>query len=248
MEHVQVKHPKPPNFKPEPLFPPGHMWAGTKRCTAWSRNNGRQCNARALRGKTKCRYHGGGTPRGIASPHFEHGRHSKVMPVRLAASYEASLKDNELLALRSEISLIDARVSELIGKIDTGESGKLWNDLRLHMRDVDDFTAAANRLPNGDPERIRLVAAANESLNKVRQLIRRGSEDWMVWQDIHQNIELRRRLTESEQRRLVAMQTMVTSEQAMSLIGALTAAVNRYVTDRQVLGKIQEEFIRLSER
>src|SRR4051812_32142589 len=95
----------------------------------------RECGAR-MRGGTpchlapmpngRCRMHGGATPRGPALPQFKHGRYSRSLPTRLAAQYEAAQSDPVLMELRDEIALNDARLADLLGRVDTGESGSLW--------------------------------------------------------------------------------------------------------------------------
>lgn len=242
----RILYKKPADFIPEKTFPAGHKKAGSSRCTAWSSRHNRQCGNSPMLGKTKCAYHGGKSPSGLASPNFKSGRHSKVLPARLAANYQASLEDGELLSLRSEIALIDARTQELIGKIDIGEAGKLWLDLKDSLSLFDSLQRQASSMPDGDDRKRDLLRASAETLNDIRNSIRRGAADWMIWKEIKDNLEDRRRLVESEQKRLIAMQTMVTAEQAMILVAALTASVRKYVTDNKLLGKIQNEFVRLT--
>jgi hypothetical protein len=198
-----------------------------------------------MRGKTKCASHGGKNLSGMASPTFKHGRYSKVLPARLAANYEASITDQELLSLRSEISLIDARVMELISKVDSGEAGKLWLDLQKSMAEFDNLQRQASAAYDDEKKRADLLKASADTLNSIKGMIKHGASEWMIWQEIADGLENRRKLTETEQKRLVAMQTMVTTEQAMILVSALTAAVKKHVTDVQQLSKIQTEFVRL---
>lgn len=58
-------------------------------------------------------------------------------------------------------------------------------------------------------------------------------------------IDQRRKLVESEQKRRVAMKTMMTPESAMALVAALLDAVKRNVSDRATLAAIGTEFDRL---
>ncbi len=53
-----------------------------RQCTATSKRTGERCRKSAMLGRTVCLAHGGRTPRGVASPHFKHGRHSKQLPFR----------------------------------------------------------------------------------------------------------------------------------------------------------------------
>lgn len=54
-------------------------------------------------------------------------------------------------------------------------------------------------------------------------------------------IEQRRRLVETERKRLVDMQQMITTEQAMLLVGALLGIIRARVNDRDILAAIQSD-------
>lgn len=58
------------------------------------------------------------------------------------------------------------------------------------------------------------------------------------WEEIADNLELRRRLTESEFKRLHALQQLLTIEQAMTLVGRLLAIVRTHVSDQSILAAI----------
>ena len=64
----------------------------------------------------RCNLHGGKTPIGAALPQFKTGRYSKYLPARLAERYHEAERDPELLSLRSELALVQARLAELISK------------------------------------------------------------------------------------------------------------------------------------
>lgn len=83
-------------------------------CSNWAMSNGR------------CRMHGGSTPSGIASPHFRHGRYSKVLAGGMLTAFQESLADPDLLELQREIALVDARVSKLLSSRPTGQA---WDEI-----------------------------------------------------------------------------------------------------------------------
>jgi len=80
--------------------------------------------------------------------------------------YRESLSDPELLNLRSEISLLDARVGEVLNSLDTGESGRLWRELQS-LRSL--FLTAQRKR-----DEVRMA----ESLNDLLSAIGRGSADF----------------------------------------------------------------------
>lgn len=227
------KYPKPDDFKPEPTFPEGHSRAGQPRCQAWSRRHGAQCGCYPIRGRKTCRMHGGNTPAGIASPLWKHGRTSRYLPTRLQESYEASISDKELLTLRHEIAVIDARINDLFQRVDIGESGKLWLKSKEVLLDLRKALATQD------------TRKTTEALIELDGLIRQGSSDYAAWDEVQTAIELRRRLVETERKRLMDMQAMISSEQATSLIHALSLAVKENVVDSITLSRIQTAFTRI---
>jgi hypothetical protein len=96
----------------------------------------------------RCRMHGGATPRGVASPHFKHGRYSKALPVRLAAVYEQARTDDDLLAVRDEAALVQARIGELLTCLaddDAAEGDeRIWREV-LRMIDALRKASASER-------------------------------------------------------------------------------------------------------
>lgn len=192
------------------------------QCRATAKHTGARCRAQAMPNGL-CRVHGGATPRGLASPHTTHGRYSKHLPTRMLANYEHAQRDPELLNLREDISLVDARLGDLLKRVDTGESGKLWRDLRTAWRAV---TQAAT-----EDDHVLAIAA-------LGPLIERGYLDTQAWGEISGLLEQRRKLVESERKRLIEMQQMMTMSQAQLLIARLYDVVSQHVSDRATLAAI----------
>lgn len=190
------------------------------QCQAKSKRTHEQCRRHASIGKKVCYIHGGRTPSGAKSPHFITGRWSRAMPVRLLERYHEAVNDSKLLELRAEIALCDARVCDILGRTDTGESGVLWQSLRDTYQQ---FEAGRDRY---DSE------AVMRSLQEIGALIHRGADDIDAWSEIMIVIERRRKLTESEWRRLVRLRNVVTAEEVLTLIEALSQCVRRAVDEK----------------
>lgn len=230
-----IKYSKPPDFEPIPDFPEGHHNYGKPRCQAWSPNQGRQCLGIAMRGGDKCRVHGGRTPKGIASPHFKSGRYSETgLPAGYLETYHKSLSDSELLSYRDDLALLEARQVFIITNLDKMPSFEIWKQLNFAY---EQFERATKKQ---DPQ------ASATAINDIRSLIKRGLTEWMQWQEIMSIQEQKRKLGESERKRLTEMQQLVTVERVLALMAALTDSVKRNVTDRTILSKIQRDFERLS--
>ena len=179
-----------------------------------------------MKGKRVCTVHGGLTPGGIASPHFKTGRHSKHLPERMAEKYQESINDPELLALDAEISLVDARLEDLLSRVDTGESGALWKTAQSAFFDF--------RNANASADQDKMTVALTE-LNRILNL---GVNDYKAWDEIGNMLEQRRKLSESERKRRMDMEVVITVERQMVLIGAVVALIKENVTDRKSLQAI----------
>jgi ADP-ribose pyrophosphatase YjhB (NUDIX family) len=200
------------------------------QCTATSKQSGEQCKRHAVTGSTKCKFHGGASLVGIASPSFKTGRYSKDLPTRLAARYAEAISDASLLELRDEIGLMGVRLGELLGRVDTGESTQRWQTLQIAYVNLQD---AARRT---DPLAFRVA------LNALGSAIEAGSQDYHTWREIMELIEQRRKLVDSEHKRLVAMSQMITAEQAMVLLSVVTDTVRKHVSDPAALAAIASDF------
>jgi len=77
------------------------------------------------------------------------------------------------------------------------------------------------------------------------RLIRRGGQDDAVWDEISELLEQRRRLVDSERRRLVEMRQMITVEQLLALLAQTQQVILEHVSDRQVRARLSAEFKRL---
>ncbi len=203
------------------------------QCTAKSKRTGQQCQQNAMRGSTKCYSHGGATPKGIASPHFKTGRYSKVLPTRLLEDFAASINDPALLDLTREIGVIDARLHDILKRVDSGESGQTWKELKATYKAMQIAHA------KGDNE------ATADALNELGRLITKGHMDTIVWGEVGQLIEHRRRLVESEQKRLVALQQMIRADKFMVFVQVLADSVKRNVSNKHEVAAIQNDIAKL---
>lgn len=197
-----------------------------RKCKAKSKRTGKRCNANAVTDRDVCYHHGGRTPRGANLPQTKHGRYSKDLPANLAGKYEAAISDQALLELRDELALIDVRLSDLVHSVDAGGASDTWKSLASL---ASEYKATKDR------------DAKARTLGTILDTIRRGAADWQRWEDVFRTIERRVRVAESERKRLVEMQQMMTSEQAMVLLTAVVDTVRRHVTDREALRGISTD-------
>lgn len=97
-----------------------------KKCGAKNRSGG-ECRKWPLKGRARCRNHGGKSLVGVSSPAYKNGRYSTSLPRGLREKYEATLNDPNLLTHEAEIRLIDVQLAEWTGLLqDGGENSEAW--------------------------------------------------------------------------------------------------------------------------
>jgi hypothetical protein len=177
----------------------------------------------------------------MGSPNYKTGKYSKVLPVRLAARYEEARVNPGLLSLRDDLGACESRLAELFQRLDTGESGQVWRDLRQALRA---FELASTR---GDTAEMRA------QLDVLRTLITQGTGDYAAWQDVRDMWIARCKMTETEQRTLLVQQQMITVTQLGAYLGIITHAIQQRVTAhadtataRRILGEISQDLARFS--
>ncbi len=202
----------------------------------------KKCGAKTKSGKPcvkspmengRCYWHGGPTPSGVASPNFKHGRYSKYIPERLSERYHESINDPEILALKMDISLVDARLDDLLSRVDTGESGALWKT--AHSAFIDFRSANAS----GDQDKMTVA------LTELNRILNLGVQDYKAWDEIGTMLEQRRKLVESERKRLLDMEMVITVERQMILLAGVVSIIKDNVTDRKILSAISADIRKL---
>lgn len=127
--------------------------------------------------------------------------------------YDNFMQDEDLNALRDNIALIDTRISILTEHLDDTISSaslaslsKLWNRFMRAVRD-------------GDP------GAQAASVTDIDMFIKDNIRQYSVWDDITRLTESRRKLSESEHKRLEQNKQLLTIEQAMLLLQLIVVSV-----------------------
>lgn len=192
-------------------------------CGAHARSTGQPCQNAAMT-NGRCRLHGGKSLSGVAAPAFKHGRYSKSLPTAIGERYQQALTDPELLSLRDEIALIDARTQEVLhATIDD----PCWDDVVMAWR--------AFQATGSEDSRDRLAAVIEQPRSPIAN-----------WESLLVLLDQRRRLVESERKRLVETRQMITSEQAMVLLAAVVSILRAHIHDRNILAAISADIQKLT--
>lgn len=196
------------------------------------------CGAKTRRGTAclnpampngRCRKHGGKTPVGLASPHTKTGRWSKDLPTRLAARYEETANDPELLSLRQDIRLIDTLIMDNMSRLESGESGEAWDMMRKAVDKLEDGIAAEQ------------YGKVNQGLREMRDVIDARILHYATETEIRSKLEQRRRLVETEQKITMAGEQAITAEKAMLFVGAIAGILKTRIHDTSTLATIQSD-------
>lgn len=209
-------------------LPPQFDENGKQICGAKT-SKGTPCRKPPKPGKNRCKLHGGNNLSGIAHPNYKDGRYTNDIPARLVENYEAAKNDPNLLSVRDDMALLEARIRDLLKRVDSGESGRLWRQLRETYQA---FRRATNAGEDDEAKRL---------LSEIGQLINAGYQDAQAWTEIENTIERKRKLGADERKRLVEMEQMIQTDRMLLVAGALVDAVRKHVSDRDILNAISTD-------
>jgi len=200
------------------------------QCKAKSKRSGVRCKNNAVTGMQVCRMHGGKSLAGADSGTFVTGRYSKHLPDRLAGKYLEALADKDLIRLNEEIALVDTRLRDQLDHLAVaGMAANGWS------RAKDAFDAF--RIANASGRR----AAMRVALNNLESILNTGADDAIAWKTILDLIESRRKLVETERRRLLDEDQVITVERLMIFVSAISDIIRRNVASREERGAVSHE-------
>lgn len=179
---------------------------GKAICGAKTRS-GSPCKVSPMTSKNRCRKHGGKSPLGAQHPRAKHLRYSRdIVGKELLTRYQQAMHDPELMDLRHDIALTEARIADLLQGLETGESLRAWKRMKTVY---DDFVTANNKGATAD---------AVLAIQEMGRLIRFGIDQHAKWKEIQESQVHKRKLTETEHKRQSDMKQMMTTEQAKNLM------------------------------
>jgi hypothetical protein len=198
------------------------------------KRDGTPCQKPPMIGATRCRLHGGATPRGLASPNFKTGRFSKYLPESLLSAYDDVVNDPELLSVRHDIHLLDTLIAAKLNKLDDNESAATW-------KRVDDLIRAVRKAYKSER-----YGDLEDALDEMEGIADQKRLFYATEQEVTAQLEQRRKLVETENKTLYNKERALTAEQAMLLMSAVLDSVRRNVTNADALTAIQADFIRFA--
>jgi hypothetical protein len=194
-----------------------------RKCNAKSKRTKERCGANAMAGKEKCYHHGGRSRTGALHPNFKTGIYSKYLPARFGKLFDA-LNDSDILDLTEDAKLLKVRILDLAKRVDPGETGALWRKAF---------------------ELYQAIAKAKDTsalMIELGQVLQSGVSDFDAWEAIEELVVKRVKVVESQRKRAVEANEMLTSQDAREMMRAITEAVKlaveEHVTDEKLKRKI----------
>ena len=191
------------------------------KCTARSKRHGGPCGRPAMNGSTVCYHHGGKTPSGIAAPAFKHGGRSKHLPTRLAARFHEAEHDQTLLHLRSDVALLETRLTDVLDQLDDQTSSELLEKIK----NTYDILQKAKRSEK--------QSQIDEAEFQLREAIFAGYQESQNWREIRRIIQERVTVSKEERARLNEMQQTLSVQEANVLLGMVVHAISTRVTNKE---------------
>lgn len=175
-----------------------------------------------MNGSDVCYHHGGSTPKGAASPHFKTGKHSKYLPTRLAAQYEAIEADLESNILSRNIHLREALIRERLSWLeDAPDSAQVWTVLRTL---IDDIHLAYGKMDD---------AKMTLTLEKLNRLIDERNLYHQTVAEIRKDLNEQRNDTNAKAAISLKGENSVSVNELMAFVGAIINLIASTVQNAQ---------------
>ena len=169
----------------------------------------------------RCNLHGGLStgPKTLTAG----GRYSKYLPTRLAEKYESAISDAELISVRDEAAVVQTFIANTLEELDFENCQAAWDTLEVLMKE---FWNAGK-----DPEK---AAVGYQMATTIQD----GVREWQKVRAVLGYIEQKRKLVDTETRRMNELETTINAKEANALIGALLGIIREEVPDSAVHSRI----------
>lgn len=205
------------------------------------RADGRTCQSRVLMKNGRCKLDGGMNPAGVMNANYQGGRGSvllKQIPQHLRKAYEASLRDPDQVSLEPEIALLDSNTYRLVAEMKDLTSGRrVVTELLGELPIMD-------ALVEGATDEADMYEIARE-WRTIKEIVEGGRDQEHLWDQIQQNAEARRRLTETDQKRKYQLSKVLEAKHVDTLILAILTIVRNNVGDSKIRGAIGRQVLAL---
>lgn len=204
-----------------------HLLENNLICGA-KKKDGSVCLSRSINQENgRCKHHGGASLTGASHSRFKTGQYSSYMPERLMEKYYNVIEDEDLISVKSDIAVITARIAELLQESDK-TIGKVDFEELLFVYNKWQSLASAGQKEKASVERIRFES-----------LLGNVQKDLSIWTEIQNALELKRRLSDTERRRMTDLSLFIPVDKVMNMFAAVANIVKQRVEEKR--GMIMDE-------
>lgn len=182
----------------------------------------------------RCKMHGGKALKGPASGSYKTGRYSTyalALPERYRDTFFRALDAKKAIELTEQIALVEAREVELVARLTPETSTALWHRARAAL----DELREAYGMVDSDPKKALIAAASFDALVAA---VEQGVSNESTWALLLDTLEARRKLVDTERRRVEALGAHLTPEQAIQFAAQIIGIVRDETNDRKLLDAI----------
>jgi hypothetical protein len=194
-----------------------HDENGKAICGATNRA-GRPCKSSPMT-NGRCRLHGGLSPKGPSSPQFKHGRYSKYMPPAMASMIEDMAADPNRLDQTQQLGILDMLLVETLKDFNAGGGGRVWDELKKLKQDYDRAKARKD------------TDTMVQVVNEVFAMIESSYGRYLASKESREIIADRRKLTESERKRMMEEKQMIPVDQVVIALSKIGDSIRIHVPD-----------------
>jgi hypothetical protein len=153
-----------------------------------------------------------------------------VVPEHMRDILTKLSENPELLHSSDEIVLLDARIHDLLSKLEHGASSEIIKE----SKDLLDQVFEAFRAEDGD--------RVSTSLNRLRSVLHSGDEESdEIWKSIHETMEQRRKLVDTE-RRVMDSEEMSLRADKLLIVASEIGRVARLYIPKEKHDAFMKEF------
>lgn len=197
------------------------------RCNAKTRRGGK-CKTAAMP-NGRCRMHGGSTPSGPASHAWRHGRYSKYMPKHLLERAIELASDPDVLSLVPNLIAVDAQIADVYNKLAEPVRAEAWNQLQALVARMEEALRNQN------------VGAMTLAYTELQELAATGQSSLDLGVELRKLHEARRRLVDTEAKRLSNEHAAVSYDRALGVVLLLVDVMFRHVSDQKTRRRIIDD-------
>lgn len=200
-------------------------------------SQGEPCGNTALKGSHFCKSHGGNALKGPEHPKFIHGKYSRYLRRDILDAYLRFREQEDMYTQVEEIALLDARISLLVEGLDNKDGLRLFDNLADIMLDMQEMVKTEEEIKHKDMQMVadRLSSVVSEAKSERRR-----------WQEVYDVMDIRRKLIESDRKRMLEQQEYLTKQQALMMITSVMSIIHNNIEDAAALRTIRAQLDELS--